>query len=388
MLNKVLEPKYHPHIVGVAFSIGFLSIVIAGYPFLIVAQTPTTSSPTPTTTQTGVPNVSHKGGPVPESGMPSKEEMMPSPSPIMTTPEITPEMKEKMMKEGGQGVPERMEATEPPEEPEEFVNPREIQNALADIKRMRGELGRFIAQLKRMKNNQEFLAQIGVLSKQLQEFEANIKANLNNPSELRAALQDFWEARMWEEVNKIRAAVELPRQLTEIQKSLVKVERLIKNKSFQKLGFNMESLRNNLAEMRKAFEEAQTLYKQGDLEEAMEALQSIHEQGHPGEIEGTLHMMREIQGRLKQIRIKEIKTQLSEIIAPIIEAFDDGDFRSAREMTEDLRAELQKLYSRILRLNKGLRENKTDIIQKFEALEKKILEKIQKGETEEESKEE
>jgi hypothetical protein len=190
-----------------------------------------------------------------------------------------------MLAQNNDAIPFKQdEAFLPPEDEfeQDFIDPREIENALREISRMKGEIKGLQKRAARF-NNQELNRQIAQIMTELDQLGAKIK---NPPGDytMREALQEWYEARMWEELNKARAQVELPQMLKEIPVVVKRVERLLKLKTYQKLGLDTGNLAEYLNEVKEAHAAATIMYKEGNFEEAMEALSLIHESGHPGEL--------------------------------------------------------------------------------------------------------
>ena len=149
----------------------------------------------------------------------------------------------------------------PPQEEEEFfaedfVDQREIENALRDIIRLKGE-ARGLA--KRASKNPDLQQRLNQIIADLDSYARNIKTPPSDYS-VREALQEFYDARMWDEVGKIRAQVELPQILKELPLAIKRVERLLKLKAYQKLGLDMASLKAYIDEIKEAHKTAQSFY--------------------------------------------------------------------------------------------------------------------------------
>ncbi|MEK7211238.1 MAG: hypothetical protein AAB731_01250 [Patescibacteria group bacterium] len=260
---------------------------------------------------------------------------------------------------------------EAPEMQEEFVDPREIKNAQRDAARMKAELKRFSAKLKKLPNAAEDVQKINDILAKIAEFEKNLK----NPTEemsIRDILRDFYENNYWDQVNQFRARIELPNEIKNYTKELTRVAKLVTNKSFAKLGFDMAILKGRLYEMKAAMADVQAKYNAGDFEDAMEAMNDVRETGHPGEVQGVMYQVRDIMQRVKALRSKDIQAQIQEIIQPIIDSFNEGDFREANMALQEVTGVLRKMQSKILRMN--VADDATN--EKFERLQQLIEEKL------------
>lgn len=262
--------------------------------------------------------------------------------------------------------------------PEDIVDPREIENALREIGRLKGEARGLLKRTTKLQNA-ELKQRLTEIISQLDSFTANIK---NPPADYtdREALMEFYDARMWEEVSKIRAYIELPQILKDIPLITRRVEKLIKLKSYQTFGLDMQGIANYLNEVKAAHTEANSLYKAGDVEGAMEQLEFLREDGHPGELEGAIRRLKEINDLIKRVRDKEIQKELKEMLAPIVEAINDGDFRTAHEILN----EVHPLVMEVARKSyKAGTKSRTDIMKRLSEFEGKANAKLEEREQEE-----
>lgn len=264
---------------------------------------------------------------------------------------------------------------------EDFVDPREIENTLRDLARMKSEARGFV---KRAKKLPEIKQRAEEIIKEIDGYIASIK---NPPADYtqREVLQEFYDARMWEEVQKIRTQLELPQMLKDLPAAIKKVERLIKLKSYQKIGLDLTSINNYLAEAKETVKEAQSLHQEGDWEGAMEVLQFMNESGHPGELEGVIRRLKEANDRIKTIKDKDVKAQLLESLVPVIEAVNEGDFRFANEVLNEIFPEIYDIIKRSYKLNS---KTKPEILKRVMGVEEKVQNKIEGAEEEQIRKEE
>lgn len=273
-------------------------------------------------------------------------------------------------------VPSQPTAIE--EEPffeEDFVDPREIENTLRDLTRMKSEARGFV---KRAAKLPEIKQRAEEIIKEIDGYIANIK---NSPADYtkREALQEFYDARMWDEMNKVRAQLDLPQMLKEFPLAVKRVERLLKLKTYQKLGLDIAIIKNYLLEAKESYTEAQASYKAGDWEEAMATLQFMQESGHPGELEGAIRRFKEISDQVKSLRDKEIKTKIGELILPIAEAINEGDFRNAQQLINDIQPELMSLIKKSYKMDA---KKRAEILKQLSAFEEKVNNKLENWEEE------
>lgn len=271
--------------------------------------------------------------------------------------------------EQGQSV---KEIAPPPEEeefrPEGWVDPRELQGVMNQFKDMRREIKRFLIQLKKIPNLADESARLNEISGQLNVFEQNLK-NLPVDMTQRDALQEFYDAQLWDTINEIRMKVEFPKQLKQVETELIKVEKLLKIKAFAKIEpAVLEAIKAKLGEIREALNEAKTKYQAGEMEEAQWALQSIWENTNPGDINCLLYAFRDINRDLPRIKNKEIKAAIQDILDPVIQAIKDGDFREACQNFNEIRNEMWKVMQYAFKARQTIDPAMKQKIQKLQQL--------------------
>ena len=100
-----------------------------------------------------------------------------------------------------------------------------------------------------------------------------------------------------------------------------------------------------------------------------------------------IYRLRDIRRFTKTIKDKEVQEQINEILQPIIDSFNKGEFRDARELMDDTFDELTKLSNLALKIQRRRIGNRDDMVDKFQALEEKIRGKIEKFEADDEKRE-
>ncbi len=257
--------------------------------------------------------------------------------------------------------------------PEDIVDPREVENALREIGRLKGEARGLSKRVARLKNSEEVKQKLNEILQMLDAFSGQIK---NPPSHYteREALMEFYDARMWEEVGAVRAQIELPQILKDIPLAVRRIEKLLKLKAYQTLGIDIQGVTNYLSELKTAHAESDRLYKAGDIQGAMEEIQFIQESGHPGELEGAIRRLKEINDLIKRVRDKQIQKELSEMLFPITEAINEGDFRTAHEILN----EVHPLVMDVARKSyKAGAKTRTDILKRLSDFEGKMNSKLE-----------
>lgn len=244
----------------------------------------------------------------------------------------------------------------------DIVDPRELKDVLRQIRDLKAEIKRIVRQAK--KNAPNDVEPLNNISIQADKFAANLK---NPPTDItqREALQDFYDARLWEEINAIRARTELPQQIKDIERELKRAEKLLKNKSFQKIGVDLSTIEGFVKEIRGYLEEAKTKLATGEYEEAQEALEPIHQGSHPGEVMCVLNGLRDFSQNIRQIKNQEIKAQLQEIFDSIMESVKDGEFRETCRDLNDIRGEAMRIMELSFKSGKA---NQSELMKKLQKL--------------------
>lgn len=278
---------------------------------------------------------------------------------------------------------------------EDFVDPREITNTLRDIKRQKVELRQLSRQITRLKNvagTAEMLAKVKELSDQLTTIENNIK---NPPGDMtqREALQEFYDSRSWEIFEDLRTRIQLPREVADGKKALAKIERMLKQKAFQKLDLDMAKVQDLVSKIKAIYSQVEAALNANDFDGAREAMQEIWEGGmHPGGLEGALHRIRGIKDMLRAIRDKDIIAAVEELLAPVYEALYEGDFNEIHNVLNEYEDDLRRLANLIIRSR--LKFNKVEsklssleelIRGRFETLEQQAQEKANQKQAPQES---
>lgn len=268
---------------------------------------------------------------------------------------------------------------------DQFVPPKEVKNVLQEIKSQARDLQRLKKQAAKLEGAADIVALADNLLAQLEVFKNNITAAAGRDQ--RDAMQDYWDAQMWEETNKVRARVELPREIKQLQRELKAVQREAKSKSYLRayafFGVDADKVNNALLAKQTVIEQMTTLLSQGNAEEAFLLLQEeIHQGWHPGDLRHLLGMIRESYDRLRGIRDEDIREQIKTVMAPIIDTLNEGDIREARDAMSQFIEQMQK-YERIFRpYYRGAREIDDRTVNALEKLEQLIQQKLQKGEKE------
>ncbi|MBI2552784.1 hypothetical protein HYW17_05820 [Candidatus Uhrbacteria bacterium] len=235
-------------------------------------------------------------------------------------------------------------------------------------------------QLVRLKGSQDELVKLDAIKERLTQCQTQLNAATDND-----AMKDVLEGEecgdtgeFWEEINRIRQAVELPKELNNVLRDLNRAKNLCKQKWVDKV-FSREECNTIMANFAAKYAEAKAAYQAGEYEDARGILQdAFHEPGWPGDVNGALQMMRGFIEPLRRVKDPELKTQLDDLLIPVKEALRDGEYRVARETMEAIQRELgQKMFNLIFDSERKRRAVPGNVLerierlqQKFEALEK------------------
>lgn len=218
-----------------------------------------------------------------------------------------------------------------PEEGEEFVDPRDVKQVLREIKDMKRELKRFAKEFKKLPNSQDDLNQVNNLLTQVTDFENRINQGVN----LREVIQEFRDEQIWEDLNKFRAKIEIPKEMKYWNKDIKRLEKMLKQKKYQDLGFDLEKTKNKLDETKTSLAKIQEYYNNGDLESAIEEFDDLRQDFHPGEILSALQRTQELMSRAKKIKDAEVQNQIKEMFDEVVSSFNEGEYRIARELIDE-----------------------------------------------------
>ncbi len=267
--------------------------------------------------------------------------------------------------------------SEQSDEPTFFIDPQQVKQAAQQISQLQAQIRPLLKQAQKLAANAKATAEDRAAS---QQNAADAQALLDaltaarqqmqtvKGADLQDVMQEFWESRRHEEVNVLRTKIELPKILAEMEKSFTRVDKLMKQAAVKRLstiGVNIEQMQADLTAMRANTTEVRQLVAQGDSEGASEAMREFWEEGnHPGEIEGLIQQLRDVEGKARRVRNADLKKEFLSFLAPVFEAIDERDYRGARETLEQSRGELDQLLALILKVRgKSL---DTGLKQKFE----------------------
>lgn len=259
----------------------------------------------------------------------------------------------------------------------DFVDPREVKDAYQNISDLKKEINRVSKEFSRVQGSGNEVRKLKELLEQVKTFENSLRAAEKSGGDVRSALQEYYDEQIWETVNQSRRAIQIPKDLAQITKELKRLDGLLKGKSFTKLPLDQAALKNNVETIRKSLAEAKSAYEGGDLEAAEEALQPIHDGMHPGEVMGVLYRFRDLATAVGRVRDTEIRAAIDEVLAPVIEATNDGDFREANSILNDYFNELMKLVQLSSQLGRSRSVDRGKLSDLIDKLQNKVSDKAE-----------
>jgi|GEM_PF-3841883 len=229
--------------------------------------------------------------------------------------------------------------SEPEEQPEcQPVDSKELKDRKREMRDQLREITRTLKQAKKYKAT----AAEAKLT-ELKNFVADIQQKLQQDP-TRCVLDDYYDARVWEELNPLRASIELPRELADLNKQFKRVEKKFKKRKYKVLGDELLGvLKGKFDEMVAAVAQAKQLFDQGEFEDAQEAKQTVHEDGGPWDVESSMDRLADLYGQMKRVRDPEIAAGLEEFLSPVKDSIKEGDLRGARESLDDVNNDLMRL---------------------------------------------
>lgn len=280
---------------------------------------------------------------------------------------IRPDMKQG--DENGQGV-EDFDAGR--EQMDKQQAAREKNDVLREIKQQKNELARLKKQLQRLKGTADDVAATATITNAIAEHESAV-TSAQETEDIRGAVQSYRDAELWEEIQKVRRKIEMPQELNTLFKELKKSEKLLTQKSFAKLGFDIETVKSSVAEKLTKHAEAKAAYTQGDFETAEEILQEEFRENHPGNLSGALQMLKGMKDQMRAIRDKTLKADIDDLLGGVIESIDGGQWQDARESMDVINKELAPVvWKKLMQSESGKRGVPEDMRNKIDNLKQKL----------------
>ncbi len=274
----------------------------------------------------------------------------------------------------GQGSKENMfegEGNFEEQDQGDYVDPQEIRQVQRQISDLKKQAQRLLTKTKKSTALANEAAEVQSFLTELVSYATNIQGGT------RDALQEFYDAELWEKMNGFQARIEMPTEINRMQKDLTRLEKLIAAKTFRVDGVDMNMVRSNIEEIRNAISGAKSALSSGDAESAREYLQTIYEGTNPGEMYGVLQQLKEVTKQLKTVKNAGVKQSIIEVLAPAYESVAAGDFREANMALSEINRELFSILGKL----RNTRTVNTDLRTKMRALEQKLEGRIQQIET-------
>ncbi|MDP2637288.1 MAG: hypothetical protein Q8P03_01605, partial [bacterium] len=128
------------------------------------------------------------------------------------------------------------------QEPQDFqdvVEPREIQQVQRQISDLKKQAQRLLTKAKKSTALANEAGEVQSFLNQLASYAESVQAGS------RDALQEFYDAELWETMNGFQARIEMPAEISKMEKDLTRLEKLIVAKTFRVDGVDMNMVRSN-----------------------------------------------------------------------------------------------------------------------------------------------
>lgn len=243
---------------------------------------------------------------------------------------------------------------------------------LREVKDLIREIDKVKKQLVRLKGAADEVNNLEAIKSGVTDFASKAKA-IADDDELRDLLENTEFGEWWDEVNRLRTSVELPRDINNIRKDQKRAQSTLKQKWICKT-VDCDKFLPIIKNMNEQLDKATQLYKDGELEDARLAIQeTFHEKGWFGDALGALQMMRDFLQPLRSVRDKTIKDEITSLFEPALASLYEGEVREAREMVEAIQRELgPAVFRAIMNAQKQKRDIPESVLQKIEQLRQKI----------------
>lgn len=234
------------------------------------------------------------------------------------------------------------------------------------------EIANVRRQLRRLKGSQDDVAKLDAMETRIKgcQNQLNAAAEVDDMKDVLEGEECGDTGDLWEEINRIRQAVELPRELNRIMLELKRLERIVVLKWAKKI----TDLTPVVAEMKARYAEAKAAYQAGEYEDAMEIIrENFHEKGNPGECQHALNLLRGFIESSRRVKDQELKGELEGLIEPVKEALAQGECRDARESAEAIQHELgPQIFKLILDNERRRKALPSDLDDRIERVRQKF----------------
>lgn len=232
---------------------------------------------------------------------------------------------------------------EPPDVSEQPPNPQECRDVRRQIRDQFRELNRFEKMLRKLGLGQD-LEKLIALRAKLKQYDAGIASGCT-----RDRIQEFYDEQVWEDINAFRCKAELPQQFVQMERDFKRLDRQAAPKRLAVTGLNAEQFAAHIGQAKQALATAKSAVASGSCEDANEAMQTFWEEGlNPGEMMGVVNRLYDLGGQLKRVKDANVRAEFQEVLQPIIDAANEGDFRDANQAMNDIYNELQQLLYKVI----------------------------------------
>gem|GEM_PF-4818555 len=240
---------------------------------------------------------------------------------------------------------------------------------------LKGDLRQIRDQQREVKQLAKTAAKIPVLLAEVQAFQRTLDGfaqTLSAANVTRVQLEEYRQARTWEDLNALRQKVEplrlivqeLPGEIRKRQIALKTLEIFFNGKgtlnALSIAGVNTEALKQSAVGYRGALEELNRVYQQAittGSEETIQQAEELRADLHQPDSSGTDRAIREWTSQLRTfvsryarplglVRDEEIRAALKELLSGMVEAVNSNDLDSFREASRDFTPAVQRLFTR------------------------------------------
>ena len=102
--------------------------------------------------------------------------------------------------------------------PQEFYDPRHIQDGLRNMNQFRTETRRTIREVRRQASESDLNELNSVLAEVDKLY--SIASNSSNLSDANEAVREFYDNQYWEKTNAVRARLQIPKEIKQITQSI------------------------------------------------------------------------------------------------------------------------------------------------------------------------
>lgn len=182
-----------------------------------------------------------------------------------------------------------------------------------------------------------------------------LQQELNNAqNDANDANQDFYGGEYWQKKDRIRNLIELPKQLTDFEKTLARSEKAANSKSLMKLeklyadSFTISGLKERVKTFKDQVQAIRDALKSGNVEDLQNQVQELHE-ARIFDLEGVINRFKELGDLLPRLFNKkalkqntEVRDAINEVVVELLRRVSDGDID--QNIHNDFNELMQWLY--------------------------------------------